>query len=657
MALPGTRQTDNSWNIQSRIAAQDVERKTARSFFALRRCSFAHDRSNFRLEESMAKKEKTPDRARMLRALGFLRPRWKSAVTALILTLVVALANSVEPLLLKEVVNALTHGHEPGQTESFRGFLVDLLTRVTGLVKEVDAHQIAYVILGLLAGLYLVRGILLLWSTCLTSWLKLLCTRCMLDQAVYSIYHQSLAFHQSTRTGKIMSELDSGVTGFSEALSSIMITLLPYGAFLLCTGGFMAVMNFELTMVVVVCAPLAAVVSMYSGRLLAARQDQIKEQKAELNDQFQQVLVLSKPIISFNMQTSEYERFMSFLDGLLKVMWKREVLAAFLSFLKNRIMDVMRWFILFLGVILTLRGQITIGMLFAFYTYIKSLSDPMLGLLNASETFRLARMYCDTVYDIIDTPNSVVDRPGAVKLADARGVIEFEDVWFGYSGEQQVLKGISFTAKPGSLIAIVGPSGCGKSTIAGLIMRLYDPQGGRVLFDGKDLRDIEQESLREHISVVLQDTGLLSRSIAENIACGRPGATLSEIRRAAQAADADEFIMAKPGGYDNGVGEQGNSLSGGQRQRVAVARALMRDSEVMIFDEPTAALDPESESLVSSIIDELAKTKTVFVITHRLRTIEHADRIIVLEDGKICEHGRHDELVTNHGPYCKLLSL
>jgi len=296
----------------------------------------------------------------------------------------------------------------------------------------------------------------------------------------------------------------------------------------------------------------------------------------------------------------------------------------------------------------------TAGTLTVFIAYLASFFKPVQDLASMTNTIAQVSVAVERVSAILDTAVTVVERPDPVDAPTLRGEVVFEDVVFSYDGENPILRGVNFTVAPGELVGLVGHTGSGKSTIVSLVPRFYDPDSGRVCIDGVDVRDYKLRDVRNQIAFVLQDTVLFSGTIRDNIAFGRPDATEEEIIEAAKLANADEFIRAMPHGYDSPVGERGLSLSGGQRQRIGIARALVRNSPILLLDEPTAALDAESEKAVMSALDRLMADRTVIAIAHRLSTIRNADRIVVLNKGEVAEQGNHEELLARNGIYAGL---
>jgi ATP-binding cassette subfamily B protein/subfamily B ATP-binding cassette protein MsbA len=282
------------------------------------------------------------------------------------------------------------------------------------------------------------------------------------------------------------------------------------------------------------------------------------------------------------------------------------------------------------------------------------LQGEIAGLTGIYSTLQSTRPSIDRVVEVLDARADVEDRPGATALAGVRGEVAVEGVTFAYEPGRPVLRGVSFTAAPGEVVAIVGPTGAGKSTLVGLLPRFFDPDSGRVLLDGHDLRDLRLRQVRGSVSVVLQESFLFPFSIAENIAYGRRGASREEIVAAARAANAHGFISRLPDGYDTVVGERGATLSGGERQRVAIARALLKDAPVLILDEPTSAVDAETEAALLQALERLMVGRTTVIIAHRLSTIRRADQILVLRDGQIVERGDHHGLLATAGHYARM---
>jgi subfamily B ATP-binding cassette protein MsbA len=313
--------------------------------------------------------------------------------------------------------------------------------------------------------------------------------------------------------------------------------------------------------------------------------------------------------------------------------------------------------VLWFGARLVIEGSLSAGSLVLFIWYLGKMYKPMQDLSKMTDSYSKAAVGYERILAILDMDGEVRDLQGARRIGRLRGEIAFDRVSFSYEPDRPILQDLSFRIEAGQLAAFVGPTGAGKTTIISMISRFYDPVSGAVRIDGMDIRRYQQRSLREQISVVLQETVLFQGSVWHNIAYGKPGATRTEIMRAAELANASEFIEKMPRGFDTLVGERGVTLSGGQRQRIAIARAVIRNTPILILDEPSSGLDAESEKLVFEALDRLMKNRTSIVIAHRLSTIRSADVIFVVQDGRLVEHGKHEELAAANGLYAELYGI
>jgi ATP-binding cassette subfamily B protein/subfamily B ATP-binding cassette protein MsbA len=310
--------------------------------------------------------------------------------------------------------------------------------------------------------------------------------------------------------------------------------------------------------------------------------------------------------------------------------------------------------VLYVATIHILEGRLSVGQIYLFLAYVAMLYQPLEQLSYTAWALEGAKSSMERVFEILDTEDSVPETPGARTLGRGRGAIDFDQVRFAYEQDHPILRGVSLSIQPGETVALVGGTGAGKTTLLSLVPRFYDPDGGTVRLDGTDVREVTKKSLRAQMAVVLQDTLLLSGTVLENIAYGRAGATRAEIEAAAAAARADEFIRELPRGYETPVGERGVRLSGGQKQRIGIARAFLKAAPVLLLDEPTSALDLQTEAEIMETIKALMRRQTTLIVTHRLATIHHVDRIYVLEQGRVAESGTGPELLERGGLYARL---
>jgi ATP-binding cassette subfamily B protein len=451
------------------------------------------------------------------------------------------------------------------------------------------------------------------------------------------------------------------VTGDSWCLQTVVDVLLykPANALvgLVGTVAVMAAMDPRLTAAALVVAPLMVGASFGLGKRIRSAAKAGREVESRLQSHVQQTLGGIPVVQAFAQEEREHRRFRQFADAAIRTRLQASLLRNVSGLAAGLIGTLGAGAVLWLGAQRVLDGQLTVGSLLVFVAYLGPLQAGLTTFANIYPTLQSAGARVDRVLEVLEAAPEVRDRPGAAPLPPVRGGLRLEGVTFGYEPGRPVLRGVSLAARPGETVALVGPSGAGKSTLAGLVPRFFDPWQGRVTLDGRDLRAVQLRSLRAQVAVVLQEPFLFPLTVAENIAYGRPGAARGEVAAAAAAAGADAFIRRLPRGYDTVVGERGATLSGGERQRLAIARALLKDAPVLVLDEPTAALDAATEAALLEALARLMRGRTTLVIAHRLSTIRAADRIVVLEAGRVVEAGAHAELVAAGGPYARLHAL
>lgn len=459
-------------------------------------------------------------------------------------------------------------------------------------------------------------------------------------------------FHRS-RIGDIMSRMGHDVALIQHA--SLVVTQAIDGPILI-VGGLVRMfwISWKLAAMALVCVPMMGVAIDRLTKKIRPLTTATQEALGDVNATIEESISGVRIIKSFGMEEQEIKRFNAVnrrsLMATLRY-WRRNALV--LPFI-----DVMGTaataLIVSIGGWMVVTNQISFSELgeFAMLSFLVAGAAKQFGKLNV--TYQQTLAAGERVFGILDTESELIESPDGVVLKDVEGRVEFRDVSFEYNTGEVVLDGVSFTINPGEAVAIVGPSGAGKSTVADLILRFYDVTAGQILVDGHDLRDINTTSLREQLAMVPQETILFGGTIAENIAYGRPGAGKDEIIEVAKAANAHEFISQCPDQYDTALGEHGVGLSGGQRQRISIARALLKDPRILILDEATSSLDAASEGIVQDALDRLMRGRSTLVIAHRLSTVKNADRILVMDRGKILESGTFDELVGSGGLFAQL---
>jgi subfamily B ATP-binding cassette protein MsbA len=472
----------------------------------------------------------------------------------------------------------------------------------------------------------------------------------------HHIHRLSLSQHDEARVGDLISRVTSDI----EAIQSFIVTAL-LGAVvsvmtLLGMIGVMFYLNWRFTLIALSVAPaLFAVVFYYTRRIKKASRE-VRKKESELVSVVQEVLSSIRVVKAFSREGYEQERFETRSLENVEIALKARTIKAKLSPIVDVIVAAGTCLVLGYGARLVLSGGMTTGALVVFVFYLGKMYKPMRDLSKLTDTISKALVGYERIVEVLRTESQVKDKARARNAPKFRGDIEFEKVSFSYKDEPPILRELSFAIRAGQVAAFVGPTGAGKTTIISLVARFYDPTNGVIKIDGKDIRSYKLASLRGQMSFVLQETLLFRAPVWENIAYGKPQASRAEIMKAAEIANAAEFIEKLPNGYDMLLGERGVTLSGGQRQRIAIARAVLRDAPILILDEPTSSLDASAETLVVEALERLMKNKTCIVIAHHLSTIRNADVIFVVKDGKIAERGTHAELVEARAVYAQLFN-
>ena len=476
-----------------------------------------------------------------------------------------------------------------------------------------------------------------------------------LRRTLYShIQRLSLAYHDHKQTGDLISRITGDIDAIQSFIASSLLDALINSITLIGMLGVMLYLNWRFTLIALSVAPLLfLVVFSYTRRIKKASRD-VRKKEGEIVSVMQEVLSSIRVVKAFAREDYEQKRLEEeSLEGV-EIALRARSLKAKLAPLVEVIVAVGTCLVLWFGARMVLTGALSAGSLVVFILYLGKMYKPMQQLSKMTDAYSKAVVGYERIREIFDTENEVRDLPGARRAPKFRGGIEFDKVSFGYDQANPVLKDVSLRIEPGQVAALVGPTGAGKTTIISLIPRFYDPTSGVVSVDGQDVRRFQQKSLRQQISFVLQETLLFHGPIWNNIAYGKPEATRAEILRAAELANAHEFIEKLPEGYNTILGERGITLSGGQRQRIAIARAVIRNTPILILDEPSSGLDAASEKLVFEALDRLMEGKTSIVIAHRLSTIQRANVIFVVRDGLVAEQGNHEELMRLGGLYAQL---
>ncbi len=466
----------------------------------------------------------------------------------------------------------------------------------------------------------------------------------------------SLGFMTSQRAGDIMNRVTADTDRIRQLIQELCTTAIYQLIMLIAASALLFSADWRLACIVLLPAPIVAYMNMYIWKRvlwkLFHKQWRIYDRA---NSFLHDVLSGIRVVKAFGKEAREIKRFRTYNSEFAAATIKSETVFNVLAPITNYLIQLGQYFVLLLGCNMILNNQMNVGELIKFTMYASMVFGPIAWMMFMPRWVANALISIDRVFSVIDEQPEVLEAEKAVRHT-IRGEVSFRGVYFGYKSYEPVLKDVSFTIREGEMIGLVGHSGSGKSTLINLVSRFYDVNEGQITIDGVDIRDIQQDDMRSRIGVVLQETFLFTGTILDNIRYSKPDATQEEVIRAARVANAHSFIINLPDGYDTLLEENGNNISGGERQRLAIARAILNDPPLLILDEATSALDIETESVIQEALQRVMKGRTTIAIAHRLSTLRNADRLVVLEKGKIAEIGSHAELVEKKGIYYKLIT-